>query len=502
MTEQQKNRSSKRIFRLILLMLILFLGLLILLLTLQLTESALNIWHLLDQLSPRLLIFYGVGLFLFSLGLFFLIWRLLKPGKSAKQQPPAQRQIPLPEDREAFESALAKADEKGVDVSQARQELDELDQRSKRAERYVAFFGPVSAGKSALIKAITGVEEIQTDPRAGTTKAVEHYRCEIQDQPLIFTDAPGILDSNEARVQIAREEARRAHLVVYVCDAELTRDQHREMQELQTFERPLIVALNKRDRYTDEDLTAIMQRLASQLPGIDKVVSVQAGGQEELIRIDAEGNEKRVLRERPPQVDSLLAEILNRIEQQTDTLEQQRDQSLLHLGAEKLHTATVVYRKQKGQKLVKEYTHKAMLGAMAAVSPGTDILIQGYLGIKMVGALCELYEIRVKDVDLEQLVEQAGQHVGKRMTLLLALAGNVLKAFPGLGTVTGGATHAVAYGLIFQSLGESVIETLEQGETLEKSLVLDKFEETMSGNLEARAKHFARLTLEQLIKKD
>ncbi|MCG7962960.1 MAG: hypothetical protein N0E54_09705, partial [Candidatus Thiodiazotropha taylori] len=89
MTEQQKNRSSKRIFRLILLLLILFLGLLILLLTLQLTESALNIWHLLDQLSPRLLIFYGVGLFLFSLGLFFLIWRLLKPGKSAKQQPPA-----------------------------------------------------------------------------------------------------------------------------------------------------------------------------------------------------------------------------------------------------------------------------------------------------------------------------------------------------------------------------------------------------------------------------
>ncbi|MEW8384940.1 MAG: GTPase, partial [Candidatus Thiodiazotropha taylori] len=175
MTEQQKNRSSKRIFRLILLMLILFLGLLILLLTLQLTESALNIWHLLDQLSPRLLIFYGVGLFLFSLGLFFLIWRLLKPGKSGKQQPPAQRQIPLPEDREAFESALAKADEKGVDVSQARQELDELDQRSKRADRYVAFFGPVSAGKSALIKAITGVEEIQTDPRAGTTKAVEHY---------------------------------------------------------------------------------------------------------------------------------------------------------------------------------------------------------------------------------------------------------------------------------------------------------------------------------------
>ncbi|MCG8489641.1 MAG: GTP-binding protein [Chromatiales bacterium] len=501
MKEQQSSRSSKRIIRLILLMLILFLGLLILLLALQLTESALSVWHLLDQLSPKLLVFYAVGVFLFSLGLFFLSWRLLKSGKSAKQEDPRPRRIPLPEDREAFETALENADAKGVDVSQARQELLELDQRTKTTDRYVAFFGPVSAGKSALIRAITGDDTVQTDPRAGTTKAVEHYCYEDQGERLIFTDAPGILDSNEDRVQIAREEARRAHLVVYVCDAELTRDQHRELVELQAFERPLILALNKRDRYSDEDLAGIMQRLDSQLPGV-QMVPVQAGGQEEVIKIDAQGNEKRVVRERPPQVESLLAEILDRIDHEPGSLDQQRDQSLLHLGAEKLHTATLEHRQQQGRKLVSDYTRKAMLGAMAAVSPGTDILIQGYLGMKMVGSLCELYEIRVRDVDVEQLVEQASQRVGKRMTLLLALAGNVLKAFPGLGTVTGGATHAVAYGLIFQSLGESVIKTLEQGESLEQTAVLDKFEETMSGNLEARAKHFARLTLEQLIKKD
>jgi uncharacterized protein (DUF697 family) len=263
----------------------------------------------------------------------------------------------------------------------------------------------------------------------------------------------------------------------------------------------VIVALNKLDRYTDEELAAIRQRLDSQLPGV-KLVPVLAGGEEEIIRVDAQGNEHRVVRERPPQVEALVTEIFNRIDQDDDSLELQRDRSLLHLGAEKLQTAIQAHRQQKAQKLVKEYTRKAMLGAMAAVSPGTDILIQGYLGIKMVGSLCQLYEIKVKEVDVELLIEQASQRVGKRMTLLLALAGNVLKAFPGLGTVTGGATHAVAYGLIFQSLGESVIETLELTESLENTQILDKFEETMSGNLEARAKHFARLTLEQIIKKD
>jgi small GTP-binding protein len=501
MSEQQKNRSSKRIFRLILLMLIMFLGLLILLLALTLTESALNVWHLLDQISPNLLVFYVIGIFLFSLGLFFLSWRLLRSGKSGRDDVQQQTQVPLPEDREAFEAALTNAESKGVDISEARQELLELDQRSESVERYVAFFGPVSAGKSSLIRVITGIEEIETDTRAGTTKAVEHFKAEIQGERLVFTDAPGILDSNKERVQIAREEARRADLVIYVCDAELTRDQHRELVELQAFDRPMMIALNKLDRYTDEDLAAIMQRLGSQLPGI-ALVAVQAGGLQEVIRVDARGEESREVRERPPQVETLVTEIVNRVDRDRELLEQQRDQSLLHLGAEKLHTATLEHRQLQGQKLVKAYTRKAMLGAMAAVSPGTDILIQGYLGIKMVGSLCKLYEIRVRDVDIEQLVEQASQRVGKRMTLLLALAGNVLKAFPGLGTVTGGATHAVAYGLIFQSLGESVIETLQQGESLEGQKILDKFEETMSGNLEARAKHFARLTLEQLIKKD
>ncbi|MEJ2619222.1 MAG: 50S ribosome-binding GTPase [Candidatus Thiodiazotropha sp.] len=501
MRERQQNRSSNRILRLILLMLIVFLGLLILLLVLTLTESVLNVWHLLDQLSPKLLVFYAIAILLFSLGMFLLSWRLLRRRKSARYEDRPTTQIALPEDREAFEVALTKANEKGVDISLARQELLELEERREKAQRYVAFFGPVSTGKSALLRAISGIDTIQTDPRSGTTKSVQHYQLDVQGQELILSDAPGILDIDQGRVQIAREEARRAHLVIYVCDGELTRDQHRELVELQAFERPLIVALNKLDRYTDGELTAIRQRLGSQLPGV-KLVPVQAGGEEEVIKVDAGGNEQRVVRERPPQVESLVTEILNRIDQDQDSLELQRDRSLLHLGAEKLHTAIQAHRQLQAQKLVKEYTRKAMLGAMAAVSPGTDILIQGYLGIKMVGSLCQLYEIRVKEVDVELLVEQASQRVGKRMTLLLALAGNVLKAFPGLGTVTGGATHAVAYGLIFQSLGESILETLEQNESLENKQILDKFEETMSGNLEARAKHFARLTLEQVIKKD
>jgi GTPase SAR1 family protein/uncharacterized protein (DUF697 family) len=501
MGEQGKNLSPKQLFKLFLVMLLLFLGLLILLIVLQLTESALNVWQLLDQLSPSLLILYGIGLFGFSLGLFVLSWLILRSGKSQHRSKDREGGAPLLQDRDAFEAALSKADLRGVDTTRARDELKELDERAEQVERYVALFGPVSAGKSALIRAITGSQSIPVDPRAGTTQAVRHYHYGDTGQDLIFTDAPGILDLNEDHNRLAQEEARRAHLVVYVSEGELTRDQYLELTELQRFERPLILALNKQDRYSEQELSDIIQRIAKQFPGL-QVVPVQAGGQEEVIRIDPDGQQKRVVRQRPAQVEVLLDAIHSRIGEGAESLVRLRDESLIRLGAEKLQSATLSHRRSQSDKLVKEYTRKAMLGAMAAVSPGTDILIQGYLGVKMVKSLSELYEVRVGDVDLEQLVQLASQDVGKRMTLLLALIGNVLKAFPGVGTVTGGLTHAVAYGLIFEALGKSVVKTLDQRDQLETANILNNFEETMSGNLEERAKYFARLALAQIVRKD
>ncbi|MET0065593.1 MAG: GTPase [Candidatus Thiodiazotropha sp.] len=479
--------------------LLLFVALLGLLVLLQLTESALNVWDMLERMSPGLLIVYVIGLMGFALLLILLSSWLLRRGKATRESSTGSEW--LPQDRDAFAEALRKADEQGVETAPARAELVTLDQRQQNAIVYLAFFGPVSAGKSALIRAITGDPEIAVDPRAGTTREVRHYRFAPQDhEEWVLSDAPGILDLDLSLVQQAREEARRAHLVIYVSDGELTRDQYQELVELQGYERPLILALNKQDRYQAEDLDAIVARLSEQLTGV-AIVPVQAGGHEEVIRVDAQGREQPVVRLKPPQVENLLRTIRERLDGQTDELSRQRDASLIRLGAEKLQTATAQHRLQTGEKTVRQYTRKAMLGAMAAVSPGTDLLIQGYLGAQMVRTLCELYEVRVTEMDLDALIQQASQNVGKKMTLLLALTGNVLKAFPGVGTVTGGLTHAVAYGMIFESLGQAVIRTLEQTRSLTTTQILNDFEEKLSGNLEARATALARIALEQLVRK-
>jgi hypothetical protein len=500
MTEQKVPRSQKRILRLLLWVALLFILLLTLLIILQLTESALSVWQILDQLSPPLLVLYALGLFGFALLISILSWLLLRPakGKSTDQGVVAS----LPQDKEALSEALQQADGKGVNTAEARRELLELDQRTAQPTLYVVFFGAVSAGKSALIKAITEVEDIDVDPRTGTTRRIAHYDyADGEGVDLQLTDAPGILDINPEHVRIAREEARRAHLVIYVCDGELTRDQHRELEALMALERPLILALNKQDRYGEEDLKAILARLRQQLPEIE-VIAVQAGGKEEVMRIDASGREWRELRDRKVMIEQLMSAIIRRITSEKEQLETQRDESLVRLSAEKLHLATQAHRQQEGEKLVRQYTGKAMLGAMAAISPGTDVLIQGYLGVQMVKALTSLYEVKAREVDVEHFIDLASQNVGKRMTLLLAMIGNLLKAFPGVGTVTGGVVHAVAYGLIFEGLGKAVLKTLQESGALKTVQALDYFEEALSGDLESRAKYFARLALEEFRTKE
>ncbi|MGD9163211.1 MAG: 50S ribosome-binding GTPase [Chromatiales bacterium] len=454
---------------------------------------------MLDQMSPVLLVVYLIGLCFFSLLIVVAIWLLLK-GRT-KPAHDATRGFQSPASRDNLEQALRKADMQGVDTASARQEMSELDQRIEGAVPYVVFYGAVSAGKSALIRAITGEVAIDVDPRAGTTREITHYRfSDGRTADLYMTDAPGILDLDEKNVRLARDEAQRADLVVYVCDGELTRDQCAEALALQSFERPMLLALNKKDRYSEADLTAIMGRLATQLPDVE-VVPVQAGGKERVIRLDSEGRETAMLRERTPQVEPLMAAIRKRIDSQSDLLHKKRDESLVRLGFEKLDQATMAHRKRQCDELVKQYARKAMLGAMAAVSPGSDLLIQGYLGVQMVRQLSQIYEVPVQQADLDRFIALASQQVGKRLTLLLALAGNVLKAFPGVGTVTGGLLHAVAYSMIFEGLGNAVARTLQENGELHSAQALDYFEETISGDLEGRAKHFARLAWQEFVAK-
>jgi hypothetical protein len=79
----------------------------------------------------------------------------------------------------------------------------------------------------------------------------------------------------------------------------------------------------------------------------------------------------------------------------------------------------------------------------------------------------------------------------------MAVAGNGLKAFPGLGTVVGGLAHAVAYGLIFDAMGRSLVLTLSRHGEFIPEAAAKEFEDGISEHLEAGVRRIARMALEE-----
>ena len=147
--------------------------------------------------------------------------------------------------------------------------------------------------------------------------------------------------------------------------------------------------------------------------------------------------------------------------------------------------------------MVARYSKRAVIGALAAVAPGSDLVIQGVLATRLVQELCQLYDVSVKDVEVESFIKLAGGRLRNLSALTMAIAGNALKAFPGLGTISGGLLHAVAYGLIFDSLGRAAAQTLASRGELRPYPAARVFEDLLRENLETGAGRFAQMAIAQ-----
>ena len=107
----------------------------------------------------------------------------------------------------------------------------------------------------------------------------------------------------------------------------------------------------------------------------------------------------------------------------------------------------------------------------------------------------QLYDVPVKEIEIEQFLQLAGNRVKNMTALTLAIAGNAFKAFPGVGTISGGVIHAVAYGMIFDSLGRAAAETLASRGELRAYPAAKAFEDLLNEHLESGAVRFAKLAV-------
>ena len=457
------------------------------------TESVVAVWARLREFHPWAMGALAAAVVPLALLSGWMVWRLLVPGGGRGRSKPA----PPPTEASVTER-LENAEAAGVDIAEAQRELSELRARRAAGEVYVATFGDISAGKSSVIRALLPEAGIEVGVRGGTTQAVQHYTWQSDaGDRLILADVPGTEQAGGQLDGVARAEALRAHVVIYVCDGDLTRNQFRELEVLLALNKPTVVALNKTDRYSDDDLALVLGRLRERLKSARHVtvVPMVAGGMQQVVKLLPDGREERVNRPVAPRVDALKHAVQRCIDSDRALLDQLRDSAVFVLVSHHLDEAQAAHCGVEADNVIRQYTRKAIVGALAAVTPGTDILIQGYLGMNMVKALCRCYDAQVKDVDIETFLRLAQEELGQSISLVLAIAGNAMKAFPGVGTLAGGVAHAVAYGLIFDAVGRTVKRTLAERGTIHPVFAATEFKETLSDNLGERAQRVVELAL-------
>jgi predicted GTPase len=268
---------------------VVFIGMLLLLaLVLGAAQFGLSLWQQL-QTAPVWFMALLVTLSCLMLGFgIWLSWRLLRPARPR----PAKKTAPLTEAE--LQSRLQAASVAGIDVESAMQELQELARRRELEIIHLALFGEISSGKSSLINALLPGARVATDVIGGTTTSIEHYHWQRESgDEVVLVDVPGLNQVEREYDHMVMDEAQRAHVVIFVCDGDLTRNEYLALQPLLELKKPLIVAFNKLDRYSSADQQSIRMRLTERFASDPQVsiAGIATQPTRRIIRVKADGNE-------------------------------------------------------------------------------------------------------------------------------------------------------------------------------------------------------------------
>jgi GTP-binding protein HflX len=169
-------------------------------------------------------------------------------------------------------------------------------QRSaRRSEFKASLVGYTNAGKSSILRALAGADEVFVEDRLFAT--LDPLTREVplgENAKALVTDTVGFIRKLPhhlvASFRATLEEAREADLLLHVIDASHPSwEEQREvvesvLQELELHERPLLLVFNKIDLLEEHDLLALQERVIAEGRDVVFVSTVSENGTDPLRR--------------------------------------------------------------------------------------------------------------------------------------------------------------------------------------------------------------------------
>ena len=338
-----------------------------------------------------------------------------------------------------------------ADYSQVQAMLDKLE----RGDLHLAVFGRVSVGKSALLNALLGRDEFEVGVLHGTTRAGEIREWqELDEAGVHLIDTPGIneLDGAE-RERLAHEIAGRSDLVLFVVDGDMTGTELHALRALAAEQRPIVLVLNKADRYTAAERAQLLEQLRAHAHGLvapENVIAASAQpAPRTLLRVGADGSETETEETREPELDAMRERIVTILMNEGRTLAALNAASFAGRLSDAVAVRIAEARSEIAEKLIRSYCLAKGLAVALNPVPVADLVAAAAVDVGLVVHLGRLYGAPLTRAEAGRLLLTISGALAGVMSAVWGthlLASALKGASGGMSTVlTAGAQGAVAW---------------------------------------------------------
>ena len=337
------------------------------------------------------------------------------------------------------------------DYDDVRRMLDKLE----NGHVHIAAFGRVGVGKSSVLNALLGETRFSTSPLHGETREPGFASWHSEQTGGVFlVDTPGIDEvGGEAREVAARDAAMRSDLLLFVVDGDMTAAETDALGDLVASGRPVLLVLNKSDRYTADETSLLMTKLRERTEGrIDPrhVIAVAADPRAVARTAQGEGHDRHKEDFKPdPDVAELRECLWIILEEEGKTLAAVNASLFAGHLSDAVGLRVVEARRNLAENLVRTYCIAKGVAVAFNPVPVADLFAAAAIDAGMVVHLSRLYDLPLTSREAGSLISVVVKQMAALMGTIWAvhLVSSALKLGTGGMSImlTAGAQGAVAY---------------------------------------------------------